>query len=307
MGAVWHKQGLLLTAPLGPPWSASHVALPTIDEIGAGREADAADLYVATRDARGRSWIARARLDLGGERPCVAALDPEPVLAPGALGAFDDAGVTPSCVVRDGDAIRLYYTGWSLGSSVPFYLAIGLAISRAGGPFERVSQAPVLGRTATDPFMTASPEVHRDGDGWRMWYVSCAGWERAGDDVRHRYHLRHGTSRDGIAWETTGEACLDFADEREYAFSRPSVLRGGEGYEMWFSVRGDAYRLGYARSRDGLTWQRHDAAAGLAPSAAGWDAEMVAYPHVFEHGGRRLMLYNGNGYGATGVGSAVAA
>ena len=91
------------------------------------------------------------------------------------------------------------------------------------------------------------------------------------------------------------------------AFSRPSVLRGGEGYEMWFSVRGDAYRLGYARSPDGLTWQRQDGAAGLAPSVAGWDAEMVAYPHVFEHGGRRLMLYNGNGYGATGVGSAVAA
>ncbi len=85
------------------------------------------------------------------------------------------------------------------------------------------------------------------------------------------------------------------------------MLRAGDGYEMWFSVRGDAYRLGYARSRDGLTWERRDAAAGLAPSAAGWDAEMVAYPHVFEHGGRRHMLYNGNGYGATGVGSAVAA
>jgi len=229
------------------------------------------------------------------------------VLAPGALGAFDDAGVTPSCVVRDGDETRLYYTGWSLGSSVPFYLAIGLAVSRAGAPFQRVSEAPILGRTATDPFMTASPHVLREPDGWRMWYVSCKRWERVGEDVRHYYHLRHGTSGDGIDWRTTGSACLDFADESEYAFSRPSVMRGHDGYEMWFSVRGDAYRLGYARSANGLEWQRRDDAAGLAPSAAGWDAEMVAYPHVFEHGGRRLMLYNGNGYGATGVGSAVAA
>ena len=304
-GGGWRKQGVLLAAPLGHAWSASHVALPTIDQ-GSAR-GDRIDMYVSTRDPGGRSWIARAELDLGDERPRVAALDPEPVLAPGALGAFDDAGVTPSCVVRDGDETRLYYTGWSLGSSVPFYLAIGLAISRGGGPFERVSQAPVLGRTANDPLMTASPHVLADRGGWRMWYVSGARWERAGDDVRHYYHLRHGTSRDGVRWSTTGEPCVDFAEESEYAFSRPSVVRGDAGYEMWFSVRGDAYRLGYARSANGLAWERRDDAAGLVASDAGWDAEMVAYPHVFEHGGRRLMLYNGNGYGATGVGSAVAA
>ncbi|MEA2192391.1 MAG: hypothetical protein QOI73_2512 [Solirubrobacteraceae bacterium] len=307
MGTAWHKQGLLLTAPLGPPWSASHVALPAIARGGAGSVGDRVDMYVSTRDPRGRSWIARAELDLTDERPRVVALDPEPVLAPGALGAFDDAGVTMSCVVRDGDETRLYYTGWSLGSTVPFYLAIGLAISRAGGPFERVSQAPILGRTANDPFMTASPEVHRDGGGWRMWYASCVRWERTGGDLRHHYHLRHGTSDDGLAWNTTGTACIDFADASEYAISRPSVLRTEDGYEMWFASRGDAYRLGYARSRDGVRWERHDTPAGLGPSETGWDSEMVAYPQVFEHDGRRLMLYNGNGYGASGVGSAMAA
>lgn len=307
MTGPWRKQGLLLTAPLGPSWSASHVALPTIAAPD-DRRGDRADMYVSTRDGAGRSWIARAELDLGEERPRVAALDPEPVLAPGALGAFDDAGVTPSCVVCDGDETRLYYTGWTRGVSVPFYLAIGLAISRGGGPFRRVSQAPILGRTAADPFMTASPDVMRDGDGWSMWYVSCTGWQTRGEEVRHYYHLRHGSSLDGICWRTTGAACLDFADEHEYAFSRPSVVRRADGgYEMWFSVRGDAYRLGYATSADGRAWRRYDGAAGLAPAQAGWDAEMVAYPHVFEHGGRRLMLYNGNGYGASGVGSAVGA
>lgn len=269
---------------------------------------DRADLYVATRDRAGRSWIARAELDLGGECPRVVAVDPEPVLRPGALGAFDDAGVTPSCLVRRGEDAHLYYTGWSRAVSVPFHLAIGLAVSRSGGPFERVSQAPVLGRTAADPLMTASPHVLADGyGGWRMWYVSCVRWTREAEGVRHHYHLRHATSEDGIVWQTDGYVCVDFADEREYAFSRPCVLRGDGGYEMWFSVRGDAYRLGYARSGDGLTWERRDADAGLTPSETGWDAEMVAYPHVVEHAGRRLLLYNGNGYGASGVGSAVAA
>ncbi len=32
---------------------------------------------------------------------------------------------------------------------------------------------------------------------------------------------------------------------------------------------------------------------------------MIEFPRVFDHGGRRFMLYNGNGYGKTGFGLAV--
>ena len=74
---------------------------------------------------------------------------------------------------------------------------------------------------------------------------------------------------------------------------------------MWFPVRGDAYRIGYAESADGIAWERHDRAGGLEPSGDGWDSEMVEYPSVFDDGGRRYMLFNGNGYGKTGVGLAV--
>jgi hypothetical protein len=38
----------------------------------------------------------------------------------------------------------------------------------------------------------------------------------------------------------------------------------------------------------------------------GWDSEMIEYPFVFEHDGLRYMLYNGNGYGRSGFGLAVA-
>jgi hypothetical protein len=286
----WRRLGLVLEAPLDVSWSASHAALPTVD---------GPHLYFATRDAEGRSSIARAELDLAAERPRVGAIDADPVLTPGPLGAFDDAGVTPSCIVTRGDEKLLYYTGWSLGVSVPFYLAIGLAISRGGGPFERVSAAPILGRRDSDPFLTASPHVIVEGDRWRAWYVSGVRWT----EDRHYYNLRHADSADGITW-SDGRVCVDFAGEDEYAFSRPCVLRAGDGYEMWFSVRGDTYRLGYALSADGLSWERDDAAAGLDLAADGWDAEMLAYPHVFDHGARRFMLYNGNGYGASGVGCA---
>jgi predicted GH43/DUF377 family glycosyl hydrolase len=73
---------------------------------------------------------------------------------------------------------------------------------------------------------------------------------------------------------------------------------------MWFAVRGDRYRIGYAESADGVGWTRH-ASPVLTAGSDAWETDMVAYPCVFDWEGRRYMLYNGNGYGRTGVGMAV--
>jgi hypothetical protein len=56
---------------------------------------------------------------------------------------------------------------------------------------------------------------------------------------------------------------------------------------------------------DGITWTRADEIGGLLPSGEGWDSDMVEYPCLIDHCGRRYMLYNGNDYGKTGVGLAV--
>jgi hypothetical protein len=70
-------------------------------------------------------------------------------------------------------------------------------------------------------------------------------------------------------------------------------------------VRGHRYRIEYAESVDGLRWDRHRDTGGLEPSGTGWDGDMVEYPAVFAWRGERYMLYNGDGYGSTGVGLAV--
>ena len=199
-----------------------------------------------------------------------------------------------------------YYTGWSLGVTVPFVLGIGCAESEDGGrTFKKVSSAPVLGRTAIDPYLTASPSVLVEGDTWRMWYVSGSNWHMREDDVQHRYHVRYAESADGVNWEPTGLVCVDYQDEHETAIARPCVIRDADAYRMWFCARGDAYRIGYAESPDGLTWTRHDDSVEISSLADGWDSEMQAYPFIVDHDGARHMLYNGNGYGATGIGHAV--
>jgi hypothetical protein len=83
------------------------------------------------------------------------------------------------------------------------------------------------------------------------------------------------------------------------------VLRDRDGYRMWYSYRGEKYRIGYAESVDGMVWRRRDANAGIEPSPAGWEAGMIEYPAVFDVRGQRYMLYNGDGYGRTGIGLAI--
>ncbi len=300
----WRRRGPLLRAPTGQAWASSHAALPAVRLLDERR----GELYYSPRDERGRAHVARAELEVAPDGALiVTGRDPEPVLRPGSLGSFDDSGVTMSCLVEGEEGTFLYYSGWTLGVTVPFYFYAGLALRPQGQrEFKRVSAAPILERDAVDPYLTASPWVLREKDGWRMWYVSCSKWETIGQEIRHYYNLRYAESDDGIHWRRAGQVAIDFADEREYAISRPCVIHDGDRYRMWFAARGDHYRLGYAESHDGLSWQRDDSRVDLDPAAEGWDAEMIAYPAIFDLGGRRYMLYNGNGYGRTGIGYATA-
>jgi hypothetical protein len=298
----WEKRGVVVPAPPPLTWARSHAALAVPRNLPDGQT----EVYFSTRDERGRSHVAKAVFPPGEElgQPDYS---PSPVLQPGELGSFDDAGVTTSCLVDDGGRLYLYYSGWTRGVSVPFYFFVGCAASDDGGnTFARVSPSPILERNAVDPYLTASPWVLVENGVWRMWYVSGTGWELRGGEPVHRYHIKYAESRDGLSWDREGLVCIDYRDEAEYAIARPCVIPEADGYRMWFSARGETYQLGYAESRDGLSWDRLDEQAGLDSSPTGWDSEMLAYPVVFDRGGARHMLYNGNGYGATGIGAAVA-
>jgi hypothetical protein len=261
-------------------------------------------LWFSSRDDEGRSHSGRVRFrpEDGEMRP---ELTDRALLEPGPLGAFDDSGAMGSCIVRRENVRYLYYIGWSRGVTVPFYTFVGCAVSRDDTTFRRVSPAPVVGRSAVDPYLATSPWVMHDGGRWRMWYASCTAWDRTDDGTLHRYHIKYAESHDGVDWRPTGRVCIDYASSAEIALARPCVIRDPDRYRMWFSHRGSRYRIGYAESDDGIEWDRRDAEGGLEVSREGFDSEMVEYPFVFDHEGSRYMLYNGNGYGETGVGLAV--
>jgi hypothetical protein len=297
---AWCRNGLLLDEPGPPEWAQTHVALPWTETRAEGDHW----LYYSGRNERGQARISRCRIKTAGDSISVAS-DSEPVLDVGPLGAFDDAGVTMSSIVRFGGRQLLYYTGWTLGRSVPFYFFAGAAISDDGGStFTRASDAPILERSAVDPFLTASPMVLDDDGTLRMWYVSCVRWAIESGQPKHWYHVRYAESDDGIEWRRDGTVCVDFGDAGEYAIARPCVVKRDGRYRMWFSHRGEAYRLGYAESDDGVHWSRDDGAIELTGETHEFDTEMQCYPHIFSNDGTVFMLYNGNGYGASGVGYA---
>jgi hypothetical protein len=297
----WDKAGLLFEAASQRPWLRSHAAMPIVERIGR----DALRMYFSARDERNRAHIGFCEIE-AGDVWSVRAVAETPCLGPGALGTFDDSGVTSACLIEVGAEKYLYYSGWSLGVTVPFYLGIGLAVSRDGGrSFTRVSTAPILDRDEVDPYLTASPFVLVENDVWRMWYVSGSRWAVEDGVPKHYYRIKYAESADGRHWRRANVVCIDYASPDEHAIARPCVVKDGRTYRMWFSARGDRYRLGYAESLDGITWARDDGAVDLDISRTGWDSEMIAYPFVFEHRTRLTMLYNGNGYGRSGVGYAI--
>ena len=297
----WRKLGRLFERAEGVPGAGSGAMVPI---AAPGRERSIRLLF-GSRDADGRAEIRWAELD-GLERPAEIDFGRDPLLGLGSLGAFDDNGVVASSLVAHDGCQYLFYIGWNLGVTVPFYSFIGCAISEDDGEsFTRVSRAPMVGRSAADPYMAHTPWVVIEDGRWRMWYASATTWGDDRGSPRHRYRITYAESTDGIDWVRDGHVCIDYRDASEYAIARPCVVKDGDRYRMWFSCRGDTYRIGYAESADGYDWTRLDERAGIDVSESGWDSEMIEYPFVFDFGGAKHLLYNGNGYGRSGVGAAI--
>src|SRR5690349_17441861 len=130
---MWVRRGLLFAPPEGLGWMKTHAALPIARRVG-----DRLRVYVSGRDDQSRARIGWVEADLEAPGRILAA-SAAPALDLGELGTFDDSGVTGSCLVEHEGRLHLYYSGWSLGVTVPFYFYVGLAVSTDGGEtFERV-------------------------------------------------------------------------------------------------------------------------------------------------------------------------
>ena len=302
MKMKWKKLGRIFCPNNNFDWMVSHAANPFAEHL----YEDIFRVYFSCRDINNRSSVAYIEINLNNPDD-VLKLSGKPLIVPGSRGAFDDSGVTIACIVNVGRKNLLYYLGWFLGVTVPFRNSIGLAIAEEDSMiFEKYSEVPIVNHNEIDPYSLSYPWIIKE-DKFRMWYGSNLRWGKE-DGIRDygmEFVIKYAESQDGINWVRHGKVCIDFKSSDEYAISRPSVLKDDNIYKMWYSYRGRKYRIGYAESDDGMNWTRKDEEAGIDVSRQGWDSEMIEYPHVFDHKGKRYMLYNGNDYGKTGFGLAV--
>jgi len=297
----WKKLGRIIEPRKDIAWMKTHAMVPTAERV----EGNIFRIYCSGRDELNRSLIGHFHIDITNPHN-ILSITNEPVLGLGELGCFDDNGVTPSWIINYNGNKYMYYIGWKPRSTTRMSVVAGLAVSYNNGEtFKRVSRAPILRLTDKEPFsILTAPCVMIEKGVWKMWYVSGVGW--INPDLPC-YNIKYDESKDGLVWDQQAIVCIEAKTKDETSLARPCVLKEKGIYRMWYSKKdaGLPYRIGYAESEDGFTWERMDEKVGIDVSESGWDSEMIEYSFVFNHKGQKYMLYNGNGYGTSGIGMAV--
>jgi len=246
----------------------------------------------------------------------VIKISQKPVLELGLTGTFDEFGTYPFCPIRVNDLIYGYYGGVTRCESVPFNAAIGIAISEDNGlTFNKLGNGPILSYSLDEPFVVCSPKVRFFQGQYFMFYSSGTQWIKTDGRPEICYKLRMAVSKDGVHWEKLHKYIIADKLGYEEAQACGDVIFKNETYHMFFCYRRsldfrrnkeNAYKIGYAHSKDLINWERNDDAVGISISEneQDFDNEMVAYPNVFELDGNIYMLYLGNEVGKMGFGLA---
>jgi hypothetical protein len=297
----WRKLGIVWRPPGNASWARTHAMIPTPLRISDDR----LRIYVTCCDDEG---VGRCGfVDVDPARPTrVLGYSEAPVLDVGQPGTFDDHGVAACSVVRtDAGRLFMYYVGFELGTRIRYRLLTGLAASDDGGTtFQRLRETPILERSPAELLFRCGPYVLVEHGRFRLWYIAGSEWTELDGKQMPVYSLRYLESADGIDWGAEGVSALDLDQPDEHGFGRPWVERTADGgYEMYYSIRRRSlkgYRLGFARSQDGLHWHRSDAEVGLDAGPEWFDRDAIMYSSLYRDGSNTYCFYNGSNFGRDG-------
>lgn len=237
----------------------------------------------------------------------------------GGKGELDEHGIFPISPTRVGNRVYAYTCGWSRRAAVAVETSVGLAISHDdGATFRKPFNGPVLTSSKREPFLVGDAFVREFNGQFHMWYMFGKEWKTfdAISSPDRIYKIGHAISDDGINWKKSNEGEQIISDKlhSDESMALPTVIRVKDNYLMSFCYResynfrtekGRGYRLGFAVSKDLITWRRCDEEVDFLLSGESWDSDMQAYPNLFEVNGKIYLLYNGNEFGKYGFGLAI--
>jgi hypothetical protein len=210
----------------------------------------------------------------------------ETVLPLGKPGSYD-AGLTGSAaVVRDApDRYLMWYTAGEryvrFGERNRGIVHIGAAQSRDGISWLKYDQPALAARLGdVEPYeaVVSKPYVLKINGVYHMWFSV--------------YAMSPGS-------RPSGGASPD-SDTRQYR--RDQDNDGSKWKDITRAERG--YHIEYARSTDGVTWQRAADKPVMTLTPGGFDSRNQSYPCVIDMGEQLWMFYVGDEFGSTGIGLA---
>jgi predicted GH43/DUF377 family glycosyl hydrolase len=206
----------------------------------------------------------------------------EPSIPRGSTGAWDAVDVLNPSVIRFNGAYLNLYSGYD-GST----WHTGVAQSVDGVAWRKMGLA--LSPTGWEGPIAANGTALSEGGEILYWYVG-------GEQPR----IGLARSRDGSkTWTKESRPVLPlgpFGSWDERAVADPYVIRRGEFFYLFYlgQDRARRQRLGVARSRDGVKWEksRSNPLLELGPPGA-FDEAGLGEPAVWSSGGAYWMLYTG--------------
>jgi hypothetical protein len=189
----------------------------------------------------------------------------------------------------------MWYAGSDGGTA-----RIGYATSTDNGlTWQKHPGNPVLNTGPAGSFDSRHVEGHwvvHDASGYRMWYAGYDG---------SNWRIGLATSSDGIVWmRYAGNPVLNLGSAGAWDQSHvywPYVQPGGLGYRMWYTGHnGNAIRIGYAESVNGISWIKspdNPTTDYLRPGRWGYANQLA--PMVLQQGDRYRMWYSEQDSGGT--------
>jgi len=234
----------------------------------------------------------------------------QPVLSYGAADEWDDGAVWFPSVIKDGDTLRMWYSGGDERIWDAPFQKIGYAWSLDGINWNRYDGNPVI----TPELSWEGREINfctvlKDMDTLKMWYG--AGSKPGGLPTL----IAYATSFDGITWSKHPEPVIQLGSTLDWdddVIAPHSVIKEGGEYKMWFWAGRPGFpfeeslpQIGLATSADGIQWTKYDDPATTeAPFASSdpalkvgssteWDSHRVANPIVLSTESGYEMWYSG--------------
>jgi len=253
--------------------------------------------------------------DVDAEPPARSCRELGPITLAGKVGraggvALSNSGIeSDPHVMRDGGLLKMWFT--TANATPPHDLRSAYAESDDGLTWRLVDDAAIQPTAGTfDGNGVETVSVARDGDKLVAYYT--------GDeppDGSIRFAIGRAVSTDGIAWEKHATPVIAPALAWEQPFCEddactkriggplePSVIFDGSTYRMWYAALGalgevPSFRVGYATSADGITWERRADPVFTAGPAGTWDEVLVSHTNVVaDPGGGYHLFYFGSSF-----------